>query len=88
MFPVTPLTGGVTAALSALPDWPPCSTDAAERPDQVYLGLARRRARGGAGDQHRVRDLRRPGGGAIHPAAGCPPGELRTLVDATADNRT
>ncbi len=88
MFPVTPLTGGVTAALAALGLTVLFRRTRRGRNDQVYLGLTpgvlpapNQQVSVG----HETREV--PVAVQFTPPAGARPGEIGTLVDATADNR-
>ncbi len=88
MFPVTPLTGGVTVALAALGLGLLFRRTRRGSRDQVYLGLtpgvvpaANQQAAVGY-DTGKA-----PVAVQFQPPAGARPGEIGTLVDATADNK-
>ncbi|HQY98719.1 MAG TPA: DUF2207 domain-containing protein [Propionicimonas sp.] len=87
MFPVTPITGGVTAALSALGLAALFRRTRRSKRDQVYLGLtpgvvpaANQEVSVGYDSQDAPVAVR------FNPPDGARPGELGTLMDATADN--
>ena len=88
MFPVTPLTGGVTAALSALGLAALFRRTRRGARDQVYLGLTPGVVPA-AGQEtsigYETSDV--PVAVQFTPPQGARPGELGTLVDATADNQ-
>ncbi|MGV8909869.1 MAG: DUF2207 domain-containing protein, partial [Propionicimonas sp.] len=88
MFPVTPWTGGAAAALAAIGLGYLFRRTRRGRRDQVYLGLTpgvvpaeNQQATVG----YDTTDA--PVAVQFSPPAGARPGELGTLVDATADNR-
>ena len=88
MFPVTPLTAGVTGALSALGLAFLLRRTRRGSRDQVYLGLtpgvlpaANQQVSVGY-DTGKV-----PVAVQFQPPAGARPGEVGTLIDATADNK-
>lgn len=87
MFPLTPLTGGVTAALSALGLWTVFSRTRRSARDEVYLGLTPGviPAAGAPADVGRA-TIEAPVAVAFQPPQGARPGEIGTLVDATAHN--
>ena len=88
MFPVNPLTGGVTAALAALGLGLLYRRTRRGSRDQVYLGLtpgvvpARNQEASVGFDTGKA-----PVAVQFQPPAGARPGEIGTLVDATADNK-
>ncbi|MGC3992937.1 MAG: DUF2207 domain-containing protein [Propionicimonas sp.] len=88
MFPVTPLTGGVTAALTALGLGAVFQRSRRSRRDQVYLGLTP----GVVPAPGQETTIGYDAGDApvavqFTPPQGARPGELGTLTDATADDR-
>jgi uncharacterized membrane protein YgcG len=88
MFPLTPFTGGVAAALSALGLAAVFRRTRRGARDQVYLGLTPGVAPA-AGQEtsvgYQAQDV--PVAVQFTPPAGARPGELGTLTDASADNR-
>ncbi len=87
MFPVTPVTGGLTAVLTALGlGWLFRRTRRGAR-DQVYLGLTPGMTPA-AGQQVSIGEgtARAPVAVQFHPPANARPGELGVLTDHTADN--
>ena len=88
MFPVTPLTGGVTAALAALGLAFLFRRTRRGARDQVYLGLTPGVVPA-ANQQVTVGhdNGKAPVAVQFQPPAGARPGEIGTLVDATADNK-
>ncbi|HQD96029.1 MAG TPA: DUF2207 domain-containing protein [Propionicimonas sp.] len=87
MFPVTPVTGGVTAVLAALGLAAVFRRTRRSRRDQVYLGLTpgvvpapNQEVSVGYASQDAPVAVR------FNPPDGARPGELGTLLDATADN--
>lgn len=88
MFPVTPLTGGVTAALSALGLAAVLRRTRRGARDQVYLGLTPGVVPAPGQETsigHEQREV--PVAVQFTPPQGARPGELGTLTDATADTR-
>lgn len=88
MFPVTPLTGGVAAALSALGLGMLFQRTRRGARDQVYLGLTP----GVVPAPNQQVTVGQQSGDVpvavqFTPPADARPGEIGTLVDATADNR-
>ncbi|HSN44630.1 MAG TPA: DUF2207 domain-containing protein, partial [Propionibacteriaceae bacterium] len=86
MFPVTPVTAGLTALLSALGlGWVVARVRRNGR-DEVYLGMTPG-VIPGAGQAANVGHARAPEVAvAFRPPAGATPGEIGTLIDAKADN--
>lgn len=88
MFPVTPLTGGVTAALSALGLAFLFRRTRRGARDQVYLGLTPGVVPASNQQVAVGHDTgKAPVAVQFQPPAGARPGEIGTLVDATADNK-
>lgn len=88
MFPVTPLTGGVAAALSAVGLAAVFRRTRRSRRDLVYLGLTPGVVPA-SGQEASVGYQAHEAPVAVQftPPEGARPGELGTLTDATADNR-
>lgn len=88
MFPLTPWTGGVAAALSALGLAAVFRRTRRGARDQVYLGLTPGVAPAPGQEAavgYQAQDV--PVAVQFTPPANARPGELGTLTDATADNR-
>jgi uncharacterized membrane protein YgcG len=88
MFPVTPLTGGVAAALSAVGLAAVFRRTRRSARDQVYLGLTPGVVPAPGQETtigHQTQDV--PVAVQFTPPQGARPGELGTLTDATADTR-
>ncbi|MFT4110252.1 DUF2207 domain-containing protein [Propionicimonas sp.] len=88
MFPLTPLTGGVTAALAALGLGAVFQRTRRSRRDQVYLGLTPG-VLPAPGQESTIGydTTNAPVAVQFTPPQGARPGELGTLTDATADDR-
>ena len=88
MFPLTPLTGGITAALSVLGLAAVFRRTRRGARDQVYLGLTPGVVPA-PGQEATVghQDQELPVAVQFAPPQGSRPGELGTLTDATADTR-
>ena len=88
MFPVTPLTGGVAAALTALGLGLLFRRTRRGGRDQVYLGLTPGVVPAANQEASVGYDTgKAPVAVQFTPPAGARPGEVGTLMDATADNR-
>jgi uncharacterized membrane protein YgcG len=88
MFPVTPLTGGATAALAALGLAFLFRRTRRGARDQVYLGLTPGVVPAANQQVSVGHDTgKAPVAVQFQPPAGARPGEIGTLVDATADNK-
>ncbi len=88
MFPVNPLTGGVTAALAALGLAALFRRTRRGTRDEVYLGLTPGVLPAPNQQVSVGRETREvPVAVQFTPPANARPGEIGTLVDATADNR-
>ncbi|MFT4295962.1 MAG: DUF2207 domain-containing protein [Micropruina sp.] len=87
MFPITPVTGGVTAALTVIGLVPLLRRTRRGSRDEVYLGLTPG-VTPAAGQQVAVGHgaAKAPVAVAFTPPRGARPGEVGVLVDSTADN--
>ncbi len=87
MFPLTPVTGGVTAALTALGLWTVFRRTRRSARDEVYLGLTPGVLPApGAAATIGPATVEAPVAVQFTPPRGARPGELGTLMDATANN--
>ena len=87
MFPLTPVTGGITAVLTALGLWTVFRRTRRSARDEVYLGLTPG-VLPAAGSEAQVgpATVEAPVAVQFTPPRGARPGEVGTLVDATANN--
>lgn len=87
MFPLTPLTGGATAVLSLLGVGAVAYRVRRRGRDEAYLGLTPGLTPAANQPATIGRAHKTPIAVQFSPPAGATPGELGTLIDASADNR-